>query len=94
MNSTEFELRWNEPPLGMSMIRGLRFMRRNTGEEEEDPEPEADGNNRLGPERDTEWETETEEGTKEIRNRDYMRTGRLPCDHSPLMMIETCGSRP
>jgi hypothetical protein len=61
INPDEFEQRWGEPPSKLSIIRGPRFLQRLPSLGEEDPEPKADGINRLEPDRDTEWETEEEE---------------------------------
>jgi hypothetical protein len=60
VNPEEFEARWGEPPLKLSIIRGPGFLQRIPSLEEEDPEPEADGTDRLEPDRDMEWETEEE----------------------------------
>jgi hypothetical protein len=48
-------------PLGSIIIRGPRFLRRVPRTEEEDPAPKADGGIDLELDRDTEWETETDE---------------------------------
>jgi hypothetical protein len=60
MNPTDIEERCGEPPLKLSVICGPRFLQRTPSTGEEDPEPEADGINYLGLDRDTEWETESE----------------------------------
>ena len=56
----EFEERWGEPPLGLSIIRGPRFLRRLPRTEEEGPDSEADGYTDLELDGDSEWETETD----------------------------------
>jgi hypothetical protein len=43
----------------LSIIRGPKFLQRHLDTEVENPEPEADGTNRLELDGDTGWETES-----------------------------------